>query len=1748
MVDILAGHVRDQPYDQDRIQLPAPQWQQVFPHLSTFLRQDICQFDRSSDTVRIPFPALPTPHACTEPEPSVTQSLVRAEVLLQVATANVQSLYSGDTGGKGKIDYLQEQFSAAQLHVVGLQETRGTDGCWSTKSWLRISAGGNKGNYGTELWVNLRLPYGTSEGQALRFRKSHFAVVFKEPRRMLVRVEAPGIQTWILVCHAPHGGATEHERESWWNETSVLLTQHSAQDNCIVCIDANATTGETFIPYIDSQSEPENHSTALFRDFLQRSQLYVPATDARLGPFCPTWTSPNGQVEHRLDYVLVPMCLQPSCCCCFTGLGIDLNFHDKDHRLTGVKLCWSTHVRQPRPQLDKWSYSRACIQHTQQLSSCLSNSDKGAWDQDVEKHHEIVNASVGEALTQWCPRKSEGPRKSFIAPEVWKLRQTVLATRRSLRQVGLQAKRAWLKFCFAHWHKHSGHGLFCTRVVPKPPDACTGLRSLAIVLQLRRQAKELKTAVKSSKLQALHQALEPCHAETPAAEILKLLRPFKGSSNAKFFGPPPLPLVNDKYGEVCPTPEAALNRWIEFFASMEGGQRISPEDLRNRWCQELHEDVVPCNAGTLEDVPTQVALEATMRRVKANKAIGPDQVPGEICRWHPCAMSEIYFPILLKTVLFGMEPLPFKGGTLTMAWKKKGPQRECSSYRSLLVSSHAGKACHRAMRDMNYADFERALHVDQLGGRRGTPVGLAMHLVRAHQRIVHEQQRSHGIIFLDLREAFYRTLRELAIGTSPGDLLSAWVRGLSLPDDTLLELEQLLQQPCATAHAGFSDIHRHSVQALHQCTWFAMRDQTDRVLTSIGSRPGDCYADWVFGILFSRVLRRLEDRLNTLGLLDSFAIAPAAALQEPDFTGPQECFVGPTWMDDLAICVSSEEAQTLVSKTAKILSELLSLCRAHGMQPNLAEGKTEVMVHLRGPGSSTLRKQFFNIGGRPFIDVVTNEGVEAVHITPKYKHLGGILHHTGSELQELKHRFAQAHQAVADHRRLIFRNKHFTQKQRMAMFDSLVLSKLLYGMESLILQKPADVTTADSMLFRLYRRLSSRPHDAHMSHSELLADLEVPDFVTLQRRSRLRYFSTLFRCATPKVWGLLSADRAWNDAVRADLSWMWRRLLLSDPLPDPSEDIQPWQHLAAHRPKYWKKLVGRATLAEILHRKNQYIVDSFYESFGRRLQELGLDVGLPAPLEAAEQAFGCMQCSFAAKTKAGEGAHMFKKHQLCAQERYLMDTTQCRACLKEYHTPSKLQRHLKHATQCREQLAVLPLDQLMPGIGSRAERDIQAAHDDLLPPLQAEGPRPRLRGGRRDLHVDPALRDAIVEVMFPDSPTSRRGDPLLSVIQKTIEGCPVSWTMCRSTLQSIRDELTQEDAELIGHPLPDIHQVFDNLMHTDAWPFLRSDGTGARKHTRRSAKEWEVVLRALSPEQMQACEPSGLRQFTQHRVLLHFFSGRRRYGDLQWYIERTPARPSTTVHVVSIDLVFHATWGNLALKETQKTWLQFIRAGWVVGFLAGPPCSTWSQARGKHIEGRRHAPRILRTAEHPWGLEQLSIRELRALIDGTLLLLYCVQVALEIWHVGGTLLLEHPATPEDVDKASIWRAVALRTLGALSGFELHTLWQGYHGAKSPKPTQLLALNIEGLGMTLSSCSVADFLPAARSIGLGGGGEFQTTSLKEYPPSLNKGLAAALMSAIDASPPRELDIPSHFWSTIAPMQASFGGSMGLDCQV
>ena len=649
-------------------------------------------------------------------------------------------------------------------------------------------------------------------------------------------------------------------------------------------------------------------------------------------------------------------------------------------------------------------------------------------------------------------------------------------------------------------------------------------------------------------------------------------------------------------------------------------------------------------------------------------------------------------------------------------------------------------------------------------------------------------------MLLDLKEAFYRMFRPLCMdGPVTDQAIAHLMSRLQMPEDAMRVLRRALCDPSALEQAGMTEQQRRCIRAVHSQTFFWMQQQTDVVQTTHGSRPGDPFADVIFSYVWAVVLQKLQTFMKQEGIISEFAHRPTLMLFEEvsHEAGARDAFIGPTWMDDLCVCVEGSSPAQTVQRTAVATGRLLELCMEHCMTPNLQPNKTEILFSLRGVASRQHKKDIYGAHATGFIPIVCEYGTYQVPVTSRYCHLGGLLHHVADQQAEIKRRIAIANAAMTQHSKLIFRNWALPMKKRVQLFEALILSKLLYGADTWVVTDDKTEKYFHAATIRLYRRLLPVSHDQHLHDLEVLSMVRLPSPLELIRRARLRYVATLLHSGPRQEWGLLEQDKQWTLLVEDDMHWLWTQLRNSSGLGDPKVHWAQWKDLILHNRTYWRKLVRRACEHAILQRCNEWHLLNFHHSMIQRFRALlGYEPHDIEDEQITKETFGCLTCRKRCRTRAGEAAHMFKAHGQQAQRRRLVDTTGCPACLKEYHTMEKVIAHLYYSTSCRRLLqsrnyVCTP----EPGAGSTQDRDLKQQHDRLLPPLRQEGPQQQMPRLREDPGIDGDLHMELMEI-FLETPTLQTA---LDRIQRIPEERSMSWTMWTRTLLYFEDTLADTD-------------------------------------------------------------------------------------------------------------------------------------------------------------------------------------------------------------------------------------------------------------------------------------------------------------------------------------------------------------------
>ena len=238
---------------------------------------------------------------------SVTQPV---DFEFSCVTANVLTLFDTDRGLGNYVSSRQEalmrQFSDAGILCVGIQESRSyLEGHRSSGGYHILSAPATqRGTGGVQLWIRERWPMTGSEVQ---IQHTHLRIWNATSRRLVVSLNAHGVQMIIIVAHAP--SSTDSEvGDDFWNGTTKAIPNKMKDWPIILLTDANGRLGSVVSEHVGShQSADENDAGQSLHSFLQCHRLFLPQTfeSCHRGDGM-TWIHPNNATA-RLDYVGIPL-------------------------------------------------------------------------------------------------------------------------------------------------------------------------------------------------------------------------------------------------------------------------------------------------------------------------------------------------------------------------------------------------------------------------------------------------------------------------------------------------------------------------------------------------------------------------------------------------------------------------------------------------------------------------------------------------------------------------------------------------------------------------------------------------------------------------------------------------------------------------------------------------------------------------------------------------------------------------------------------------------------------------------------------------------------------------------------------------------------------------------------------------------------------------------------------------------------------------------------------------------------------------------------------------------------------------------------------------------------------------------------------------------------------------------------------------------------------------------------------------
>eukprot|EP00435_Cladocopium_sp_Y103_P046691 s371_g13.t1 len=957
------------------------------------------------------------------------QNAIRARHLT-FATANVGTLdYSGADGCVSlKANELLHQFQEAELHIIGIQESRAKQSAFRLQGeFARYISAGSGGQAGVELWIQWR-KIGQIFGVDFHPEKDA-AVWFSSERILATRIQLGKLALELVVAYAPQRGKSSQELQLWWETFTEVVNKRDKQALLFVMGDMNCSIGSvTGLANGSHCYDIEDDPGTFWRELCEKCDLLIPSTfeDFHQGP-SHTYVGPRGQ-QSRLDFIAMPQECHQGISRSYTNEAIDLLNGDKDHIMLCLDMTLQVGSSRQMKRMQKRNlYDRREARAQAKLSkiNLLHDLPVIEWTTDVNDHWSILREHLQcKAKSLYpCPKRQQ--RQLYFTPTAWQTLCDRKDVRQQFRHLQRCQKHTLLKAVWHAWSAQTKQTTFSgywrlQRVILWQQEAVLYEARMRLDQKFRTQKRQAwKQWIQRQLDDKIQQA-----GRAKSNELFAILQPKQMIAKASGRLVKALPGFVDEHGNLQRNRDEVAVAWQEQFSTIEHAEPVALDALMQRsqphhWKERDETELL--------HIPTVYELEEAIRNLNEQKAAGVDGLGPELFQSNPALTARRLFPLVLKAAIRGQAVVEFCGGWLLPLWKKKGHQRHMSGYRGILLEPTISRAISRAWRPQLLKGILAAARPMQWGGRSGLSIE-SLHLhVQLWRSAARWEKQAQATIFVDIRAAFYSVIKHIVAGTACGmTALHTVFARLKLPNEMWEAFMAHMENNNLILQATGSKLVAQSVAATLGHTWFCIPDGNNIFSPMTGSRPGDPNADLLFSFVLSKVLGHILERASERGI----------PLLRQSAHGEISDMV--TWVDDLAISVTSTPG-TLVNKVVEVMQIIQDSMLEHGLALSFGAGKTAVLMAYHGKGAVQARQQMEEKykDGIPILSEFA-PGVK-IPVVSHYKHLGGHITRSGSRLPELRIRTGAALAKLKPLRKILT-NETLDQTKRSQLIKSMGLS------------------------------------------------------------------------------------------------------------------------------------------------------------------------------------------------------------------------------------------------------------------------------------------------------------------------------------------------------------------------------------------------------------------------------------------------------------------------------------------------------------------------------------------------------------------------------------------------------------------------------------------------------------------------------------------------------------------------------------
>ena len=1208
------------------------------------------------------YPPLARFHACRTIPGVPAQVTVQhqpssehADWLVRAATYNANSLRL-----EADRQMLDATLWECGVHVAGFQETRHFISARSrTAHYHCFSSPDRSGNFGCQIWVTTSLPLADCGERGSAHFNIHTALILHSSERiMAVCIEAGSLLFGLVSAHAPTSAATDEERIAWWDSLAGVLRKLPKRAIPVLLLDANARFVARQRADTVHSAEPVGHNSQLLRNFCADTELCLSPFFTPAGERIVTWVSPLGKASH-IDYILWPVhfadCVvahgHPWCGQWDNGV---------DHKPQICDVSWRqpTVPTPPRPFWDRERMATAAGKR--QIETLFKTVPQVPWTFDVDDHVQLINNHLYAGMMchfQCTPARA---RQQHISPQQWE----VILQRRYVRRLSARSRCLRLKEvmfgCFVAWRRQAGQ---------RPPLLASCRRRTAallheakLALHIRRLNKEIRSLAMEDTAAFVRDTLKHAKDRGPS----ELFHAMRGVLKAgrRYKAPLVLPAIRDG-GSVISDPTEVRTALTQHFAEPEHGTDKSLPDIADL-------RLAPANTAASISLPGGVSLSEVILgflSLQDGKAPGISGLPAELFKIAAPDAAICLAPLLVKTFTRHKWAMSWRG-MLAVAIPK--PSKDCTklqSWRSIALAEAAFKGVGRALRRHLARGLSRITTPGQGGSLPGEQIGEPSHHVMAHLSKALHCNESTAIVFVDGRAAYYATLREHLFthdSDSPEDLdllLQTLVPDPDLRDQVTASLlgPGLLQQ--ADLHPSLEAYLR----AYMSGTWFTLssHDQTAQATRS-GTAPGSPLTDILFQFVQSKCIKGVMQDLAEAGI--------GVRCAGVDAVFPQ------SWADDVALLLPLTSAGSLEPMLQQAVASIDNRSRLAGIDLNYDAGKTEILLSLRGKGSTSVKRRLLSVDTPVMPVVLANGATVEVRLVESYQHLGNQVTQAASCLEDIRAKSRAACIVMQRLQKTLLRNPALAPPEKADLVSSLVISKLRYGAGLWHPRTNAEEHALFSAFSRPWRsacRAICGCSSKFLDETEVAALLRCLTTAEVIAIEQVRQLCVVLEAGPGYLWHCLVAAPLWLDqalhrlaSIAAVLGERWG----SGPAQVSTLDcLRPQMGAIRSALKRYRRhcLLKRQPLCDLVRAKAQNLAD--FEATG--------GIIVPAPSLASGR-FQCSHCQKRFRTRASRASHCSTLHGITADVSVASGTA-CAVCLQEWWTTHRLREHLRRSHVCR---------------------------------------------------------------------------------------------------------------------------------------------------------------------------------------------------------------------------------------------------------------------------------------------------------------------------------------------------------------------------------------------------------------------------------------------------------------------------------